>query len=198
MGGPSRALTIAQLPIDVGGIVLLQQFWIVSNFPYNLLGAPWMKDTKAVIDCQKQTAVLRVGQDETHIELYEGIRSPPMVLTSSIEAPTPQDMGGICPDAATEHRDNIQQILERNSAAWRCPQLGKCTTLCHKIDTGSARPIAMKPRKLSPEKQQEVKRRVSELMDAGAIENAKRPWAAPLVLVSKRVASGECVLTFEN
>ena len=39
---------------------------------------------------------------------------------------------------------------------------------------------------MSAEKQQEAKRQIAELLEAGAIENAKGPWAAPLVLVPKK------------
>ena len=56
LGGSLKALAIVDLPLEVGGITLLQQFWIVPNFPYSLLGAPWMKDTGAIIDCSQRVA----------------------------------------------------------------------------------------------------------------------------------------------
>ena len=187
LGGSLQALTIVELPLEIGGITLLQQFWVVPNFPYNLLGAPWMKDTRAIIDCSQRVAKLQVGDEEVCVDLHEGINPPPKIFTSCVKnEDSPVSTFDISTELTLEHQKNIHQILERNAAAWRCPKLGKCTTICHEIDTGSARPIAIRPRKLSPEKQQEVRRQISELMEAGAIENAKGPWAAPLVLVPKK------------
>ena len=187
LGGSLKAMAIVDLPIEVGGITLLQQFWIVPDFPYNLLGAPWMKDAGAVIDCQEQMTWLKVGDEETWVALHEGIYPPPnIVATVSHETPAQLDPCDISAELPMEHRKNIQRILEVNSAAWAQPELGKCTAVQHEINTGSALPIAMKPRKLSPEKQEEVKHQVAELLEAGAIEKSKGPWAAPLVLVPKK------------
>ena len=118
LGGSSRALTIAKLQIEVGGITLSQQFWIVSDFPYNLLGAPWMKDTKAIIDCQQQTATLKVGSDEAMVEALQGVHSPPAVWMNSVEGQAMTvKVCGICPEAPEEHKDGIQRILECRAAA---------------------------------------------------------------------------------
>ena len=92
----------------------------------------------------------------------------------------------ISPDLPAEARINIQRILEQHSAAWKDPKLGQCKAIVHRIDTGIAPPIAARPRRLTPEKQQEVRRQVAELLEAGAIEKASGPWAAPLVLVPKK------------
>ena len=73
-------MAIVELPVEVGGITLLQQFWVVRDFPYNLIGAPWLKDTGAIIDCQKQLATLRVGNEEVCIGIYEGTYPPPSVF----------------------------------------------------------------------------------------------------------------------
>ena len=61
--------------------------------------------------------------------------------------------------------------------------------LCHEIDTGDALPIAVKPRKLSAEKQTEVKRQIAALL--GAVEHAKGPWAGTSSISSKRGESGD-------
>ena len=187
LGGSLKALAIVDLPLEIGGITLLQQFWVVPNFPYCLLGAPWMKDAGAIIDCPQRIARLQVADEEVCVELHEGTNPPATVFTTCVQnGEVSLDTLDICSELPLEHRNHIQQILERNSGAWKCPQLGKCSTMQHEIDTGSARPIAIKPRKLSTEKQQEVRRQVSELMEAGAIEHSKGPWAAPLVLVPKK------------
>ena len=85
LGGSLQALTIVELPLEIGGITLLQQFWVVPNFPYNLLGAPWMKDTRAIIDCSQRIAKLQVGDEEVCVDLHEGINPPPKIFTSCVK-----------------------------------------------------------------------------------------------------------------
>ena len=187
LGGSLKATAIVDLPIEVGGITLLQQFWVVPDFPYNLLGAPWMKDASAVIDCRGRVTYLKVGDEETWVALHEGIYPPPaLVATVGHEPPAQLDSCDISAELPMDHQNNIRRILEANSAAWTQPELGRCTAIQHEINTGSAKPIAMKPRKLSPAKQEEVKQQIAELLEAGAIEKSKGPWAAPLVLVPKK------------
>ena len=187
LGGTLSALAIVDLPLEVGGITLFQQFWVVSNFPHCLLGAPWIKDARAIIDCSQRGARLKVGQEEVNVPLHEGVNPPPMIFTTWCPNDgVSLDACDISPDLTREHENNIREILERNSAAWVCPELGKCSTIYHEIDTGSAHPIAIRARKMSAEKQQEVRRQIAELLEAGAIEHAKGPWAAPLVLVPKK------------
>ena len=153
-----------------------------------------MKDTRAIIDCQNQMATIRVGNEEARIGLYEGTHPPPDVLLTA--PPVTCDSPGpltISPDLPEQNRNDLRALLDKYSTAWSSPELGKCTAIMHRIDTGSEPPIAVKPRKLAADKRQEVKRQIDELLAAGAIEKAKGPWAAPVVLVQKKGESGGCV-----
>ena len=88
--------------------------------------------------------------------------------------------------AATRTQGTIERILEQYSAAWISPKLGKCTAITHRIDTGPPAHRSQTPKKLTPDKLQEVRRQIAELMEAGAIEKGRGPWAAPVVLVQKK------------
>jgi hypothetical protein len=55
----------------------------------------------------------------------------------------------------------------------------------HKIETGNHRPIALKPYRLSPIRQQQLKEKLDVMLKNNIIEECESPWAAPVVLVPK-------------
>ena len=85
LGGSLKALAIVDLPLEIGGITLLQQFWVVPNFPYCLLGAPWMKDAGAILDCSQRIVRLQVGDEEVCVDLHEGINPPPRIFMTCVQ-----------------------------------------------------------------------------------------------------------------
>ena len=59
----------------------------------------------------------------------------------------------------------------------------------HDIDTGSARPIRLRPHRLALAKRQAAEDKVREMAAGGVIEPSSSPWAAPAVLVKKKDGS---------
>ena len=59
----------------------------------------------------------------------------------------------------------------------------------HAIDTGSARPIRLRPHRLALAKRQAAEDKVREMAAGGVIEPSSSPWAAPAVLVKKKDGS---------
>ena len=59
----------------------------------------------------------------------------------------------------------------------------------HAIDTGSARPIRLRPHRLALAKRQAAEDKVREMAAGGVIEPSSSPWAAPAVLVRKKDGS---------
>lgn len=55
----------------------------------------------------------------------------------------------------------------------------------HKIDTGTHIPISVKPYRLSPIRQQQLRVKLDEMLEADIIEESESPWSAPVVLVPK-------------
>jgi hypothetical protein len=63
---------------------------------------------------------------------------------------------------------------------------GKTSMVSHRIDlVEGARPVRQYPYRLNPEKMARVDKEVSQLLEAGIIEESESPWAAPIVLVPK-------------
>ena len=63
--------------------------------------------------------------------------------------------------------------------------LGRAIGAKHTIDTGSAQPIQVPPRRVPFHKRQEMRRQVDEMLEAQIIELSKSPWSSPVALVAK-------------
>ncbi|CAG9093180.1 unnamed protein product [Plutella xylostella] len=55
----------------------------------------------------------------------------------------------------------------------------------HKIDTGDHQPIAIKPYRMSPLRQQQLKGKIDDMLYNDIIEECDSPWASPVILVAK-------------
>ena len=55
----------------------------------------------------------------------------------------------------------------------------------HTIDTGEARPIKRRPKRLTHEEQEIEKVHIKQMLENGIIRKSKSPWAAPVVMVPK-------------
>ena len=62
---------------------------------------------------------------------------------------------------------------------------GICDILKCDIDTGKARPISNKPRRVPPNMKPAIEQQVNEYLDEGIIKETSSPWAAPIVMVKK-------------
>ena len=63
--------------------------------------------------------------------------------------------------------------------------LGTAKGVRHTIDTGSAQPIQVPPRRVPFHKRQEMRSQVDEMLEADIIEPSDSPWSSPVVLVAK-------------
>ena len=63
--------------------------------------------------------------------------------------------------------------------------LGTAKDVKHTIDTGSAQPIQVPPRRVPFHKREEMRRQVDEMLEAQIIEPSESPWFSPVVLVAK-------------
>ena len=64
--------------------------------------------------------------------------------------------------------------------------VGRTPLVAHDIDTGDARPIRCRPRRLPLIRQQAAEKEVEEMLRAGVIEQSDSPWASGVVLVQKK------------
>ena len=68
-------------------------------------------------------------------------------------------------------------------------KLGKSKLEPCYIDTGNAKPVKQRPRRLPLEKRQLVEEQIKEMEKAGVIRVSNSPWAPPIVLVPKKDGS---------
>ena len=67
--------------------------------------------------------------------------------------------------------------------------LGKTDVVYHRIDTGDSAPIRQHPRRLSPNRREEVENLIQDMREKGVVQPSHSPWASPIVLVQKKDGS---------
>jgi hypothetical protein len=85
-------------------------------------------------------------------------------------------------------RAKLRLLLEKHHAlfATSSRDLGHTTLVEHDIDTGDCLPIRQPPRRPPIAQQPIIEQHLKEMLEAGVIEPAQSPWAAPVVLVQKK------------
>ena len=66
---------------------------------------------------------------------------------------------------------------------------GRTQLVKHKINTGNQPPIKQRPRRLPMAKREVERQEVEKMLESGVIEPSCSPWAAPVVLVTKKDGS---------
>jgi hypothetical protein len=56
----------------------------------------------------------------------------------------------------------------------------------HRIDTGNHSPIAVKPYRLSPKRQEQLREKLDDMINQDIIEECDSPWSAPVIMVPKK------------
>ena len=68
-------------------------------------------------------------------------------------------------------------------------ELGHTDITKHRIDTGSAKPVKLPPRRFGPVERDIIDNEVDKMMSKGIIEPSNSPWASPVVLAQKKDGS---------
>ena len=85
----------------------------------------------------------------------------------------------------------LERLLSEHSDLFaKSPtELGKTSLVCHKIDTGDARPIKQAPRRPPMAFAHEEQKIITQQLEAGVIRESTSSWASPLVYVKKKDGS---------
>ncbi len=67
--------------------------------------------------------------------------------------------------------------------------IGRTSKVKHRIDTGQAKPIRQRARRLPLTKMEEASKAVRKMREQDIIEPSTSPWTAPIVLVKKKDGS---------
>lgn len=91
-------------------------------------------------------------------------------------------------DLSEEQRTELLAVLRKHLSAFAVSKvdIGMCEIIVHEIDTGSAKPVKLKPYRLSYAEEQEAHRQIAELVAAGRVKPCNSPWAFPVVMVPKK------------
>jgi len=63
---------------------------------------------------------------------------------------------------------------------------GRTSVVKHHINTGDAKPIRQRPRRVPLAKRGEMEELISDMRESGVIEPSESPWCSPVVLVTKK------------
>uniref|UniRef100_A0AAV2M0R0 Gypsy retrotransposon integrase-like protein 1 n=1 Tax=Knipowitschia caucasica TaxID=637954 RepID=A0AAV2M0R0_KNICA len=86
-------------------------------------------------------------------------------------------------------KEQLRHLLDRyvDIFAARDEDCTQTRLVQHSIDTGSAPPIRLRPHRLALSKRQLAEDMIHKMLAAGIIEPSSSPWAAPVVIVRKRL-----------
>ena len=87
----------------------------------------------------------------------------------------------------TEEQAKLLEKLVQYQDVFACSDtdLGRTGQVTHKIETGDAKPIRQKPRRMPIHMRDEVDKIMENMIDQGIIEPSCSPWQSPVVLVCK-------------
>uniref|UniRef100_A0AAV2KGL3 ribonuclease H n=1 Tax=Knipowitschia caucasica TaxID=637954 RepID=A0AAV2KGL3_KNICA len=98
-------------------------------------------------------------------------------------------------------KEQLRHLLDRyvDIFAARDEDCTQTRLVQHSIDTGSAPPIRLRPHRLALSKRQLAEDMIHKMLAAGIIEPSSSPWAAPVVLVRKRLGGWRfCVVDYRR
>ena len=89
--------------------------------------------------------------------------------------------------ATPQQQARLVSVLEQFSdvLARDAGDVGNTPVLEHTIDTGTARPVRQRARRLPPERAHIVGEQLQSMMENDIVEESSSPWASPIVLVKK-------------
>jgi hypothetical protein len=76
--------------------------------------------------------------------------------------------------------------------------IGKAHVAEHSIDTGSSKPINVRPHMLSPYVEKRIEEELDRMLKLGFVEMSNSPYCNPIVVVNKKNGNIECVWTLGN
>ena len=94
-------------------------------------------------------------------------------------------------DLTDTQRESVTKLLDRFEHVFRptSPSMSRTPLTKHDIDTGDHSPIKMRTRRMPQAQHDIAKKEIDKMLEKGVIQESDSPWAAPIVLVSKKDGS---------
>lgn len=111
-------------------------------------------------------------------------KTAPMIEAASIEGVS--KITCVCQKCDSKENKSLREVI--NNFDWGSVKegaLGKVTGIQMEINTGNAKPIRCKPRRLTLLEQKELDVAIEDMLRQGVIRPSNSPWAAPIKLVPK-------------
>ena len=112
--------------------------------------------------------------------------------TATVDAAKQEMLWGLVvragPDLSPGEKDMFFHLLlsYADVFASSTADLGKTDRLRHNIHTGEAPPIRQSVRRVQPQRREEVRELLNDMLERRVVEPSTSPWAAPIVLVRKK------------
>ena len=141
--------------------------------------------TVSLLEADKPELILVINHDNTTKGQAES--TPPKIE----KIPDVLDLTSARKVLNRSQFQHLIRVLQKCHGVWRTPsdQLGAGSAFSHEIQTGDARPLNAKPRRLPLVKVNEARAEVQRMIDLDVIEPTNSPWGAPIVLVTKKDGS---------
>lgn len=90
-------------------------------------------------------------------------------------------------ERTSEEKEVIKDILHRfQNAVSKDENAGRTTLNEHSVDTGDAKLIQQRPRRVPLALSDEERKAVQQMKEQGVIRESNSPWSSPIVLVRKK------------
>lgn len=215
-GERARMQGEGSLQVTVAGHTINHTFWLAPIQDPCIIGLDLLTKWGAVVDIHRTTLYLDSEAVTLHPTCEKGlsqvaslllntqvpsIPSPPARIEGISTSPLPPHVLSAetkqavddlyrrsCEGLQADQTCKLRELLERfaDIFAARDEDCTHTSLVQHDIDTGDARPIRLRPRRLPLAKRAAAEQQIKEMAEAGIIEPSSSPWAAPAVLVKKK------------
>jgi hypothetical protein len=83
-------------------------------------------------------------------------------------------------------QQRIYNLIMKYPVLFDDEELGKCSIMAHRINTGNNEPVKTHPHRQSQLKREATQKLIQEFVDQDLVTPSESPWASPVVLVHKK------------
>nr|VZH98725.1 unnamed protein product [Spirometra erinaceieuropaei] len=173
----------ATVPVSIKDTTIRHCFLVSSELKWNvILGCDFLKRHAQAITFSPTSQSLILKDDEVTVDVNSvEIDTRPPLDPSSIEDILPDNI-------SADDRGALFHALAPFTSVftWADQAIGRCNVVQHRINTGSAPPQHLPPRRIPFHFREELDKMVENMLQQGIIQPSSSPWAAPVTLVKKK------------